>query len=179
MRNSAPCAPSLLVDTGCATPARPRAAEKFKFQILKHIRKCRRTHTARSPKVTPSMFFSSSGSQFGCPTTAPLRGGVEFRWRSASPHSSAARQTKQPGAPEGSQLSFLPAFLPDQHLPAELVEITKKKLPLFLELQTPFCAVKFQSLVKVQFLTVHYPSSMLLNSLSMVNLKYEAPESRP
>ena len=131
------------------------------------------------PKSHPfHVFFPVPDPNLGVPPQLRC-GGVEFRWRSASPHSSAARQTKQPGAPEGSQLSFLPAFLPDQHLPAELVEITKKKLPLFLELQTPFCAVKFQSLVKVQFLTVHYPSSMLLNSLSMVNLKYEAPESRP
>lgn len=108
----APSAPSLRVDTGCATVGAAAGGANYKThpKMLKNAVKMmtNQWNVANLHNQIPNGFPILKGF---APPTAPLQGGDRFfplsvpdgarrgekgRWRSAFPHSSAARQTKQP-----------------------------------------------------------------------------------
>ena len=142
----APSAPSLRVDTGCATVGATAGGANYKThpKMLKNAVKMmtNQWNVANLHNQIPNGFPILKGF---APPQLRCRGEIDFfpfpsqtgregarRGDGARLFHTAPLRAKQSSQKRGqrrkvhrSQLIFLPAFLPDQHLPAEMVEITK------------------------------------------------------
>lgn len=136
----APSVPSLRVDTGCVTvgaaagganykahPKMPKNAVKMMTNQW-NVANLHNQMVFPSQKRSPPPQLRCRGDRF-FPLSVPdgaRRGDGARLFRTAPLRAKQSSQKRgQRRKVHRSQLSFLPAFLPDQHLPAEMVEITK------------------------------------------------------